>query len=164
MPQKELDYSESQPISEGLTNLDQPADRELTDPIGEVRKSINLEDCKLVIPFDYDSNEVPETVYGQLNRCAQIMLEDQSLAMVIEGYTDNAGSYGYNKKLSVFRANIVKSYFVGQGINPTRIRVIGMGEENSLKPNITEEGRRANRRVEIEVTDQDLQAEKGGSS
>jgi outer membrane protein OmpA-like peptidoglycan-associated protein len=71
--------------------------------------------------------------------------------MVIKGYTDDAGSDIYNKKLSAFRANIVKSYIIGQGVNPTRITAVGIGEEKPLKPNTTREGRRQNRRVEVEL-------------
>jgi general secretion pathway protein A len=79
------------------------------------------------------------------------MSQEQSLTMVIKGYSDNAGSGTYNKKLSAFRANIVKSYLVGQGISPTRIKSVGMGQEDPVKPNRTAEGRRANRRVEVEL-------------
>ena len=71
--------------------------------------------------------------------------------MVIKGYSDNAGSGTYNKKLSAFRANIVKSYLVGQGITPSRINTVGMGEKDPIKSNRTAEGRRANRRVEVEL-------------
>jgi OOP family OmpA-OmpF porin len=86
-----------------------------------------------------------------LAKCASIMSQEQSLTMVIKGYSDNAGSGTYNKKLSAFRANIVKSYLVGQGITPSRITAVGIGEKKPLKPNTTREGRRANRRVEIEL-------------
>jgi len=152
--QKQLNYSAPQPISEELTNVGQPAGKESTDPASEARKPIDLQDCNLVIPFDYNSNEVPPSAYGSLEKCASIMSQEQSLTMVIKGYTDDSGSYAYNKKLSVFRANIVKSYLIGQGVNPSRIRVIAMGEKNQLKPNNTYEGRKANRRVEIEIRGQ----------
>jgi outer membrane protein OmpA-like peptidoglycan-associated protein len=79
------------------------------------------------------------------------MMQNPAIVMIIKGYADKAGSYVYNKKLSEFRANIVKSYLVGQGISPTRIETVGMGEKDPLKPNRTAEGRRANRRVEIEL-------------
>jgi outer membrane protein OmpA-like peptidoglycan-associated protein len=79
------------------------------------------------------------------------MLQNPGITIVIKGYTDSLGSYAYNKGLSEFRANMVKSYLVGRGISPARVRAIGMGEENPLKPNTTEEGRKANRRVELEL-------------
>ena len=45
----------------------------------------------------------------------------------------------------------MKSYLVGQGISPRRINTVGMGEESPIESNATEEGRRANRRVEVEL-------------
>jgi len=152
--QKQLNYSAPQPISEELTNVGQPAGKESTDPASEARKPIDFQDCNLVIPFGYNSNELPESAYGSLAKCARIMLQNPAIVMVINGYSDNAGSGTYNKKLSEFRANIVKSYLVGQGITPSRITAVGIGEEKPLKPNTTGEGRRANRRVEVEISGQ----------
>jgi type II secretory pathway predicted ATPase ExeA/outer membrane protein OmpA-like peptidoglycan-associated protein len=113
--------------------------------------TLNPEDFKLTIPFDYKSNELPKSIYAVLDKRAAIMLQNPGITIVIKGYTDSLGSYAYNKGLSEFRANMVKSYLVGRGISPARIRAIGMGEENPLKPNTTEEGRKANRRVEFEL-------------
>jgi len=115
------------------------------------KQSFNPADCRLTIAFEYNSNEVPETAYGPLKKCASIMLENTSTSMIVKGYSDSTGSYLYNKKLSEFRANIVKSYLSGRGISPTRIKTVAMGDENPLEPNTTAAGRRANRRVEIEL-------------
>jgi general secretion pathway protein A len=149
--QKQLNYSAPQPISEEVTDVGQPAGEESSGPASEARKPIDLQDCNVVIPFGYNSNEVPESAYGSLAKCARIMMQNPAIVMVIKGYSDNAGSGTYNKKLSAFRANIVKSYLIGQGVNPTRITAVGIGEKKPLKPNTTREGRRANRRVEIEI-------------
>ena len=149
--QKQLNYSAPQPISEEVTDVGQHAGKESTGPASEAIKPIDLQDCNLVIPFGYNSNEVPESAYGSLEKCASIMMQDPAIIMVIQGYSDNAGSVTYNKKLSAFRANIVKSYFVGQGITPSRINTVGMGQKDPVKPNTTAEGRRANRRVEVEL-------------
>ena len=81
-------------------------------------------------------------------------MQNPAIVMVIKGYSDDAGSGTYNKKLSAFRANIVKSYLVGQGITPSHITAVGIGEKKPLKPNTTREGRRANRRVEVEISGQ----------
>ncbi len=70
--------------------------------------------------------------------------------IIIKGYTDIIGNYDYNKGLSLFRADIVKSFLTGKGINPTKIKTIGMGSENPIDTNDTAKGRRNNRRVEIE--------------
>ena len=79
------------------------------------------------------------------------MLQNSKFKAIVRGHTDALGHSEYNRKLSEFRANIVKSYLVGKGINPDRVQAIGVGEENPLRPNTTREGRQANRRVEIEL-------------
>jgi len=106
---------------------------------------------KWVIPFEYDTNELPPESLARLDELAGQLLQKTDLNIVIKGYTDSFGSSEYNRNLSAFRANVVKSYLTGKGIPPTRMKAMGMGDAAPLKPNTTSEGRAANRRVEIEV-------------
>jgi OOP family OmpA-OmpF porin len=53
--------------------------------------------------------------------------------------------------ISEIRANAVKSYLVGKGIQPSRIMALGHGAQKFIASNKTAEGRRMNRRVEIEL-------------
>jgi outer membrane protein OmpA-like peptidoglycan-associated protein len=69
----------------------------------------------------------------------------------VEGYTDSYGDPVYNRQLSKYRADMVKNYLIGHGIAPANIITIGRGPENPLKSNTTFEGRKQNRRVEIQV-------------
>jgi len=78
------------------------------------------------------------------------MAQNPDTDIIIKGYTDSSGFYDYNKELSLFRADIVKSFLTGKGINPTKIKTIGMGPENPIDTNETAKGRINNRRVEIE--------------
>ncbi|GJQ58267.1 MAG: hypothetical protein D8M57_02735 [Candidatus Scalindua sp. AMX11] len=75
----------------------------------------------------------------------------------IEGHTDD--HYSKDRyadiKLSVSRATNVCRYLVDSGdINPSRIGVAGYGKLRPLFPNIDEENRAKNRRVEIIVKEQ----------
>ena len=56
-----------------------------------------------------------------------------------------------NKRLSRSRALSVRNYLVSQGISGDRVDFEGYGFDRPIAPNETEEGRAANRRVEIEV-------------
>ncbi len=78
------------------------------------------------------------------------MTQNPDTDIIIKGYTDSIGFYDYNKELSLFRANIVKSFLAGKGISPKKIKTIGMGQENPIDTNETVKGRKNNRRVEIE--------------
>jgi OOP family OmpA-OmpF porin len=72
--------------------------------------------------------------------------------VTIEGHTDNTGSDAYNQKLSEQRASAVKDYMASQGVNPSTISAVGMGETSPTDDNSTKEGRANNRRVVIRAT------------
>jgi outer membrane protein OmpA-like peptidoglycan-associated protein len=106
---------------------------------------------RMVIPFGFNVNELPPEVTARLDELSAYLERSPRAEIVIKGYTDAQGSKDYNRNLSAFRANVVKSYLTGKGVNPDRMKVIGMGDEGARMPNTTAEGRSANRRVEIEL-------------
>jgi outer membrane protein OmpA-like peptidoglycan-associated protein len=53
--------------------------------------------------------------------------------------------------ISEIRANAVKSYLIAKGIAPARMTAFGHGSQKFIGSNKTEQGRRLNRRVEIEL-------------
>jgi len=106
---------------------------------------------KFIINFPLDSNDFTDDGYVLLGQLVRHIATAPDTEITITGYTDTIGDINYNKRLSEFRANMVKGYLVGQGVNPTRIQTIGRGPENPVQSNATIEGRRANRRVEIEL-------------
>lgn len=69
----------------------------------------------------------------------------------IVGYTDNQGDPSSNLQLSEARAESVKQEFVNGGIAAERIATAGMGEQNPIADNGTEQGRAKNRRTELEI-------------
>jgi outer membrane protein OmpA-like peptidoglycan-associated protein len=106
---------------------------------------------KLVIPFPHNSNFPPVKSLEKLNIIADGLLTSPSYRIIVSGFTDSQGSRVYNKKLSEFRANSIKSYLVGRGVPEWRITAQGLGKQNYIAPNDTDAGRSANRRVEIEI-------------
>jgi len=144
-----VDTPEAQQIDQGA--LQEHDARVPSQALGERGERLLSADDKLIIPFDYNTNELPENAYSMLDRIARVMLQNPDIDIVVQGYTDTLGAYHYNKKLSELRANTVLSYLVAKGISPTKIRTTGVGEENPMASNVTEAGRRANRRVEIQL-------------
>lgn len=71
--------------------------------------------------------------------------------MRVEGHTDNrpinTAAFPSNWELSAARAASVVRLFMRQGIEATRLAVIGLGENRPAAANDTPEGRNANRRV-----------------
>jgi outer membrane protein OmpA-like peptidoglycan-associated protein len=86
----------------------------------------------------------------ELDYIAEILEANQEARIRVTGYTDNSGSLDYNLNISDLRANIVKTYLINKGIDNSRIEAIGLGPKDPVTGNETTEGRRLNRRVEIE--------------
>ncbi|MCR9655265.1 OmpA family protein [Vibrio parahaemolyticus] len=97
--------------------------------------------------FGFDSSEIKST--GSLDLLVQQLQDFPDDTIRIIGYTDASGSEEYNQRLSKRRAQSTADYLVEQGIDASRLTVIGMGENSPIASNDTEEGRAQNRRVEV---------------
>ena len=109
-------------------------------------------DSIFVIYFDLDSNALSAKAKGKLDRVADLLLKNPNVEVTLNGYTDSYGDPSYNQVVSEGRAGMVKSYLVGKGVDPAKIEAVGYGPQKFLATNKTREGRRLNRRVEIEVS------------
>lgn len=106
--------------------------------------------------FEFDKAELRQP-QPRLDEIAAALNNDRSVNnVVVTGYTDRLGSTKYNQKLSERRAEAVKEYLIGKGINADRISAEGKGEANPVVE--CKEKKRAdlirclepNRRVEVE--------------
>ncbi len=91
------------------------------------------------------------------------IVKDSSYYLNIEGHTDDVGNPDMNWKLSTDRALSVISYFVKSEFNPVRLSASGYGQYHPILPNITEQNRSMNRRVEINMITPEF-AESGKST
>ena len=101
--------------------------------------------------FAQSRSYLRESSYSELNRLVKIMKENPTVAIRLEGHTDNQGDSKLNMQLSIDRVNAVKKYLVDNGIDKKRIETIGYGDTKPVASNAKEETRRLNRRVEFTV-------------
>jgi len=102
--------------------------------------------------FDFDRADIKPQGQQVLDQVVAQARALQDLEIIIAiGHTDHTGSLEYNQRLSERRAESVKAYLVGQGIDARRIRTEGRGKTQPVASNATPEGRAQNRRVEIEI-------------
>lgn len=87
--------------------------------------------------------------YPLLNEVVRLMQNHPNGSLTLIGHTDNTGNPADNLLLSKQRADAVKDYFISQGIDAQRISTGGKGDTQPIQPNSTEEGRQANRRVQM---------------
>ncbi len=111
------------------------------------RAAANIPPKRLTIQFDFDRTIINATYRPALGALAAELKASPEKRVVIEGHTDNVGSRAYNLKLSRRRAASVKTYLVGQGVDPRRITLRGMGSDYPVADNATEAGRQKNRRA-----------------
>ncbi len=89
-----------------------------------------------------------------LGAVADIFLKHPEIKSVrIEGHTDNKGKPAANKALSKARAEAVKAWLVKHGIDKSRLKTEGFGQDKPIDDNATEKGRTNNRRVEFHIED-----------
>jgi OOP family OmpA-OmpF porin len=87
-----------------------------------------------------------------LGAVAKVMIDHPEIKKVeVQGHTDDRGDAKANKRLSEQRAQAVVKWLVGQGLEGARFTAVGYGSERPLETNGTDDGRKANRRVEIHV-------------
>jgi len=101
--------------------------------------------------FDFDKDTLKPEGRQVLDQVASQATSINLETLIAVGHTDSIGSEQYNQGLSERRANSVKQYLVGKGIDPNRIYTEGKGELQPVASNATREGRAQNRRVEIEI-------------
>ena len=87
-----------------------------------------------------------------LDRVAQSLIDNPEVTVEVGGHTDNTGRRASNLRLSEARANAVRDYLIGKGVEGARMTAKGYGPDQPVAENTTVQGRAANRRVELSKT------------
>jgi len=136
----------------GIDREIQPSPK-LSESAENIRDSLSgpYPDGKLIINIPHNSKELPREAYGLLDKLLVTVFQYPDAIISIRGYTDSYGGARHNQELSQMRADMVKEYFIARGIDPTRIKSIGLGDKDPITSNATLAGRNINRRIEIEL-------------
>ena len=103
------------------------------------------------VTFPVNSYSVQPQFQQTLVTLAGTLKEYEKTYIDVLGHTDSTGSDAYNQTLSVNRAQAVANVLSANGVQPARMATQGYGESQPRASNTTEEGRAANRRVEIRL-------------
>ncbi len=105
-----------------------------------------------LVVFDFNSDIVLPPSYPILDAIAAFLIRHQDIKLEIGGFTDYIGDYYYNIELSKRRAYAVRQYMISQGVERSRIKVLGFGEKMPIIANMDSEEIRMNRRAEFNFT------------
>jgi outer membrane protein OmpA-like peptidoglycan-associated protein len=103
------------------------------------------------ILFDTGKSTLKPASKTDLAEFAKVLKEYKETDLVIEGHTDNVGKKAMNQKLSEARANAVIGFLESEGVGSGRLTGRGYADDMPVAPNTTEDGKRQNRRVQIQI-------------
>jgi outer membrane protein OmpA-like peptidoglycan-associated protein len=115
----------------------------------EVKKDRIL--IKQQVHFASAKYKVLPDSYALLNQVAQVLKDQPTMKVSVEGHTDTVGPEVMNMKLSQARAEEVRAYLVKKGVAAERLQAVGFGPTKPIASNKTETGRAKNRRTEFRI-------------
>jgi len=109
--------------------------------------------AKRIIEFESGHAVIRPSGQAILDEMAVALLKVKGKKVEVIGHTDNTGLRDSNLALSLARAEAVRGYLAGKGLNAAQISVSGQGPDRPVADNATAEGRARNRRIEFRVAD-----------
>ena len=125
--------------------IDEVVIEQLYKPIYPTGESFVIEN----IYFEFDKSILKQGSYLELDRLVNYLEKHEDFSITIIGHTDEVGTEEYNNKLSLKRADVVKSYLVVRKIEESRVTTLGQGEYENVEFGDSEQLRSKNRRVEF---------------
>jgi peptidoglycan-associated lipoprotein len=105
-----------------------------------------------MVHFDYDESEIKPEAERVLRDKVDILRANPAVRLRIEGHADERGSTEYNLALGSRRAQTVKEFFTGFGLDAGRFETTSLGEERPLVARSDEDAWAQNRRAEFVIT------------
>jgi peptidoglycan-associated lipoprotein len=101
--------------------------------------------------FEVGRKGLTDEAKAQLAARAELLKHNQDYGVLIQGYTDQQGSAGYNMKLGLKRAETVRDELAKAGVAEHRMKAMSLGEEGVLCVDDSDICRHVNRRVHLEI-------------
>ena len=129
----------------------------LRPDVEQPQQSAVLAQLQTRIGFPDGGSELSEAALAELATVRESPQVTEGGEIILRGHSDASGNGAANLRASRARAEAVRDWLVEMGVGEKRIRVIAFGEQNPIEPNAlpdgtpNEEGREANRRVDVTV-------------
>jgi OOP family OmpA-OmpF porin len=101
--------------------------------------------------FDVTSYRISNQSIPELERLADILIENPGIKICLEGHTDNQSKSRQSIQLSKKRIQAIRKFLVSKGIQPERIRLKAIGGGGLVVQTDGPDARRINRRVDIRI-------------
>ncbi|RZV45831.1 MAG: hypothetical protein EX269_08855 [Acidimicrobiales bacterium] len=101
------------------------------------------------VTFEPGGTSLTASGAATVDRIAAILVGVSGRTIEVRGHTDSDGDAAANQRLSQDRAEAVMGALIRRGVDSASLTAIGFGESQPIEPNVTEEGRAVNRRIEF---------------
>ncbi len=123
------------------------------------------------IYYEFDASNITQEAAMEMDKIADIMMENENLIIEASSFTDSRGTDAYNLELSKRRAKAAVEYLKSKGIDQSRIRSKGYGEDKLINQCVNgvecqDESHQMNRRTEFNFVNipADTKKKKSGSA
>lgn len=129
-----------------------------------------LEPLATTIDFAEGGSALDDDAVAALEQVRESEQFEEGGAITLRAHSDAGGSDEANMRASMARAEAVRDWLIENGADEERITIIAFGEQNPIEPNAlpdgtpNEEGRAANRRVELSIDVSEDAAEDTGEA
>ena len=127
-----------------------PEEEFVSRPLEEINREAPLQP----VFFGYDSSEIDAVARAVIETNADVLSQNPTWVVAIEGHCDSRGTPEYNLALGDRRAYAVRDHLISLGIPADRMQTISYGEEFPFVAGETEDAWAANRRAHFVVTGQ----------
>jgi len=103
------------------------------------------------VQFSFGDADISDASASLLDAISEVALRCSHYSLRVKGHTDSTGRASYNRRLSRSRAQAVMDFLATRGVELSQLSAQGFGADAPIANNRTVEGRRRNRRIEIEV-------------
>jgi OOP family OmpA-OmpF porin len=111
-------------------------------------------ELKQKVHFATNQSRIMPDSFAMLTEVAEVLKSRSEISVRIEGHTDSRGGLSHNMTLSQARADSVRVFLLGKGVDGSHMEARGFGPTQNVADNRTEKGREQNRRVEFIITSQ----------
>lgn len=151
LPPEDEAHAPAPPSADAGIQNPPPAAAGASDATGGIAPRLDADGHAVLADLDFapGSAELAPARYGSLTALAAYLADHPDRQVIIVGHTDSSGNEASNLALSRARAQTVRQILTKDyGVAAAQITADGIGSLAPLTTNLSEEGRRTNRRVE----------------
>lgn len=115
----------------------------------------DLNDWDLKVLFEHDKSNINPAFLNEISSMVEFLEKYPETSIELQGHASIVGEPEYNQALSERRANSVRDTLINMGLDPSRVRIVGFGEEVVVREGESPVDHAVNRRVVATVVGYD---------